>query len=113
LVNRSPGARRAVLIAFAFLLACDPVIRVKGIVHDQNGTPLDEVTVTLNVEGRPSYTASTAKDGSFHIGMVGAKPERTNLTFQKRGYRTIQERVRSARTSGLDITLVGDDSPRR
>jgi hypothetical protein len=85
--------------------ACDPVIAVKGVVRDPRGQPLEDVTVTLTAERRGPHATATAKDGSFAIGMVGAKPEQTTVGFEKRGYRAVQKGLGTERTAVFNITL--------
>ena len=87
------------------LIACDPVLRVKGVVHDEHGRPLDQVIVTLHTEGRPPRQAITAKDGSFSVGIVGAEPRDSKVSFGKDGFKTVEQPLGSRRELELDITL--------
>lgn len=92
-------------IALVATIACDPTLKVKGTVHDRQGNPLEDVTVTLQSEGRGPHRSVTAKDGSFGIGIVGADPRQTKLLFQKEGYKTLEKPLSNERASEVHVTL--------
>jgi len=94
-----------VVFVLAVTIACDPTIRVEGTVHDRQGNPLEGVTVTLQSEGRGPHKTATAKDGSFGIGIVGADPRQTRLSFEKEGYKTVDLPLGGNDRASLQVTL--------
>jgi hypothetical protein len=110
----SGGTRRKSILAglgfvllFA-LIACDRVLKVAGKVHDNNGTPLENVTVILQAAGRAPHKTLTTKDGSFTVGIVGADPDDTKLSFQLQGYETLEKGLGGQHSTVLDVTLERD-----
>jgi hypothetical protein len=78
--------------AILCLAACYPALSVRGTVHDRDGTPLQDVALILDAEGRGPHHARSVADGSFEISMVGA-PSGT-LSFTKPGYKSVAFPVR-------------------
>jgi hypothetical protein len=66
---------------------------------------VENVTVILQARGRGPHRTFTAKDGSFGLGIVGAKPENTTVTFEKSGYKSVQRPLGKEREAALDVTL--------
>jgi hypothetical protein len=69
-----------------WLGACDQNVSVTGAVRDPGGRALEDVVVTLETSGRAPDVAHTDKDGTFNVGIVGADPRKTHLSFRKEGY---------------------------
>jgi hypothetical protein len=94
-----------------FVLACsgcDPVVDVSGTVADHNGAPLEGVQVTLTTANRAPDSVKTAKNGSFVVGLVGADPKKTRVSFSKQGYKTQEQPVGKEERVILKITLLPD-----
>jgi len=104
LIRNVTFAALTLVLAFA-IVACDPVIKVQGTVRDRNGNPLENVTVSLQTEGRLPHKTVTAKDGSFAVGIVGADPRDTKLVFQKEGYKTVEKALGNEHGTAVDATL--------
>lgn len=107
-VGRTIGIFRIVWIAMNAVLllaaaACDSSIRVSGTVRDPHGNPLDGVAVTLQSEDRGPHVTTTANDGSFGVGIVGADAHRTRLIFTRAGYKNLE--VPLGDTEHMVVTL--------
>ena len=63
----------------------------------------------LEAPGRVAHVERTADDGTFHIGMVGADPKRTSISFERGGYVKQQQRLAGAKTE-LKVILVPEPS---
>jgi hypothetical protein len=105
-------ARESVRVS-AFLLAsifwpagCDQNVSATGTVRDPSGVPLESVSVTMETTGRAPDIANTAKDGAFNVGIIGADPRATRISFQKPGYKRIQQPLGPDPRPVLQITLV-------
>jgi hypothetical protein len=85
--------------------ACDPTVRVTGVVRGVDGKPLADVTVTVQAERRGPHVSTTAPDGSFAVGVVGAKPERTKVSFQRAGYQPLHRVLGAGRPTSFTIVL--------
>lgn len=101
------GTIRPVAIAayLVGLLACDPYVTVTGVVRESSGGPLADVTVTLRTVGREPDIARTVSDGKFNVGMVGADPRKTSISFTKTGFRGIEETVGEEERRMMEVTL--------
>jgi hypothetical protein len=97
----------AALLALASA-GCDPVVDVSGTVHNQAGVPLEGVVVTLTMPKRVPDTVKTAKDGSFVVGLIGADPLKTRISFQKDGYKKLEQPVGKEERVTVEITLLPD-----
>jgi hypothetical protein len=86
LAGRPPAAALCAVVFAVVLAGCDQNVSVTGAVRDPGGRALEDVVVTLETPGRTPDVAHTAKDGSFNVGIVGADPRRTHLSFRKEGY---------------------------
>src|SRR5690242_9828935 len=89
----------------AVLLGCDPVLSIDGTVHEPNGRPVESASVALSVPGRVPDRATTAKDGTFSVGIVGAKPSQARLSIQKSGYVAVEQAIKRSEEV-VDIVLV-------
>ncbi len=69
------------------LLVCAQTTGFKGTIHDNQGKPLDAVTVALSREGKPVAMLSTY-DGSF--AMAGIKAGKYQLVVSSVGYDTLK-----------------------
>ena len=57
---------------------------------------------------RVSREDKTKEDGIYDIGMIGAKPEETKLTFSKDGYKSFILHFEKEGDKEIDITLEPD-----
>jgi hypothetical protein len=87
-------------------LRCDPYVKVTGTVREPSGAPLAGVLVTLATAGRESRWDTTGGDGRFHVGLVGADPRLTSITFDHVGYQHIQRMVGEEEQQAIDVTLL-------
>ena len=87
------------------MMACDRVTGISGKVQDQQGAPLDGVTITLETDGRGPHKTTSSPDGSFSVTMVGADPSATKVSFQKEGYKPANQGLKEPRASGVVIVL--------
>ena len=62
---------------------CDPYTKVSGVVRQPSGAPLAEVTVVLSTAGREPHQVKTGNDGAFEVGIVGADPRVTYISFAR------------------------------
>jgi len=110
--HRTVVVATAVLVGL--LLAVPPALaqrgtgRMQGRVTDQEGNPLEGVTVTAhNPEMTPStFTATTDENGNWAI--LGLSNDNWNFTFEQDGYvtREIDASVRGmGRNPDMDVTL--------
>jgi hypothetical protein len=97
-------AAAAVGIAFG-LIACDPYVDVEGVIRDSSGAPLPDVAVTLTMPGRVPDRATTASDGSYNVGIVGADSKRTLISFRKVGFKPVEAVVGKPDQRTMDVTL--------
>jgi hypothetical protein len=88
------------------LAACDPYVTVTGVVREPSGAPLPEVVVTLQTNGREPDRSTTGVDGSFNVGIVGADPRRTHISFRKDGFRQVDQVVGEEESRAMDVTLL-------
>jgi len=96
----------AAIAAAAGLAACDLNVTVTGVVRNPSGVPLENVAVTLQTPGREPDRASTIGDGSFNVGIVGADPRRTRISFHKDGFQDVARELGDEPRPTLEITLV-------
>lgn len=99
------GAAGMVAVALG-LVACDPYVTVTGVVREPSGAPLPDVVVTLQTVGREPDRATTSDDGSFNVGIVGADPQRTRISFQKEGFKQLDEVVGKEEGRTMEVTLL-------
>jgi hypothetical protein len=66
---------------------------IAGYLGRPSGAPLAEVTVVLRTTGREPHQARTGNDGSFDVGIVGADPRATYISFARDGFQPIEEVV--------------------
>lgn len=106
--QKAAGAAGMVAIAAIALglMACDRYVTVTGVVREPSGTPLRGVVVTLQTVGREPDRASTANDGSFNVGIVGAEPQRTRISFRKEGFQQLEEVVGKEERRAMEVTLL-------
>jgi hypothetical protein len=88
------------------LAACDLNVTVSGVVRDSSGAPLQDVAVTLQTVGREPDKARTGSDGSFNVGIVGADPRQTRISFQKDGFRDFAKGLDGEARPMMQVTLV-------
>lgn len=99
------GAAAVAAVAFG-LVACDPYVTVTGVVREPSGAPLPDVVVTLQTAGREPDRATTADSGSFNVGIVGADPQRTYISFQKEGFKQLEQVVGAEERRTMEVTLL-------
>ena len=73
--------------------ACDTYVTVTGVVRDASGSPIQDVAVELQTAGREPHRATAAGNGSFSVGIVGADPRSTSISFRKDGYQDVRRIV--------------------
>ena len=105
------AARRLARIVVALALAsglgaCDLNVTVSGVVRDPSGAPLEDVDVTLQTPGREPDRAKTINDGSYNVGIVGADPKQTRISFQKQGFRDQAQQLGEDPRPTIEVTLV-------
>ena len=97
------------LISLSFIFSCqyfgDPFVGAKGVVRDKDGKPLAGVNLLLESNNRISREDKTKEDGKYDIGMIGAKPEETKLTFSKEGYKPYILNFEKLGDIEIDVTL--------
>lgn len=99
--------RVAVVLALAIGLgACDLNVTVSGVVRDPSGAPLEDVDVTLQTPGREPDRTKTINDGSYNVGIVGADPKQTRISFQKLGFREQAQQLGDDPRPTIEVTLV-------
>jgi hypothetical protein len=102
--------RTGALVLCVFLLACgDPVTRAKGTVRDQNGNPLEGVTIVLesNAKGdlRKEAEQKTKTDGSYSFTEITAPATQAKLIFTKDGFKRSEKEVTPDKENINDIVL--------
>ena len=95
-----------VVIAIIGLAACDLNVTVSGVVRDASGTPLEDVAVTLQTAGREPDRTKTTSDGSFNVGIVGADPKQTRISFHKDGFQDLAKGLDGEARPTMEVTLV-------
>lgn len=105
-----PGFFRVCRLAVMGLLAielgaCDPYVKVSGFVRQPSGAPLAEVTVVLRTAGREPHQAKTGNDGAFDVGIVGADPRATYISFARDGFQPVEEVVGEEERRTMEVTL--------
>ena len=86
--------------------ACDLNVTVTGVVKDPSGSAIQDVAVELETAGRAPHRAKTASNGSFHVGIVGADPRSTNISFRKDGYQDVRRVLGTDARPTINVTLV-------
>ena len=109
--HRRPAAARfgayvAILTAVMGLAACDLNVTVTGVVRDPSGRPIQDVEVTLQTTGREPDKARTIADGTFNVGIVGADPRATRISFHKEGFQDVARELGEQARPTIDVTLV-------
>lgn len=84
---------------------CDPYVKVSGFVRQPSGAPLAEVTVVLRTTGREPHQAKTGNDGAFDVGIVGADPRATYISFARDGFQPVEEVVGDEERRTMEVTL--------
>lgn len=84
---------------------CDPYVKVSGVVRQPSGAPLAEVTVVLRTAGREPHRAQTGNDGAFEVGIVGADPRATYISFARDGFQPVEEVVGDEERRAMEVTL--------
>src|SRR5690349_6904481 len=98
--------RLAVIGMLAIALSgCDPYVKVSGFVRQPSGAPLAEVTVVLRTTGREPHQAKTGNDGAFDVGIVGADPRATYISFACDGFQPVEEVVGDEERRTMEVTL--------
>jgi hypothetical protein len=98
-------ARPAIVIAALGLQACDLNVTVTGVVRDPSGRPLQGVAVTLETPGREPDRATTIADGTFNVGIVGAEPRQTRISFHKDGFQEVARELGEDARPTMEVTL--------
>jgi hypothetical protein len=93
-----------VVVAFG-LTACDPYVRMEGVVRDRSGAPVPDVAVTLTMPGQLPDKTTTATDGSYNVGLIGADSKQTRISFEKNGFKSFEKVVGKPDQQTLDVTL--------
>ena len=92
----------ALAVFSGFSISCqffgDPLIPIKGVVKNSQGSPIEGVTVQLmeNWSGEFRRAASeqiTKSDGAFNFTMIGATPERLWIDCQKEGFKAVRKEL--------------------
>lgn len=79
---------------------------LSGLVHDGNGNPVGDASVTLS--GYDTYTATTDVEGKFSIADIYLVEEAYHLQINKLRYKThYQELTLSQNDTSIDIRLAG------
>jgi carboxypeptidase family protein len=105
------GTGVAILLACGAALSCqrsssaDSSVNVDGTVHDRSGVPLADVVVTLSAPEREPDSVMTAADGSFSVGLTGAVPQRTHISFHKSGYKALEQSLGEEASPRMNIAL--------
>jgi hypothetical protein len=87
-------------------VGCDPYVKVTGVVRESSGAPLAGVSVTLVTADRDPRSDTTASDGTFHVGLIGADPRRTYISFERDGFQRIEEIVGEEEQRMMDVKLL-------
>lgn len=104
----------ALVVAAAISVSCksfgDPVIKIRGVVRDSRGNPLESATTRLEREKdgeirKVDLDQITKSDGSFEFSVVGALPENTRVSVKKEGFKTFGKRLEQAGKQDLNIIL--------
>jgi hypothetical protein len=104
---REKVSRAAAVVAVAFgLAACDAYVRLEGVVRDPSGAPLPNVAVTLAMPGQLPDETTTASDGSYNVGLIGADSKQTRISFRKDGYKSFEKVVGKPDQQRMDVTLI-------
>lgn len=88
------------------IAACDLNVTVSGIVRDASGAPIEDVAVTLQTVGRQPDRTKTASDGTFNVGIVGADPRQTRISFHKDGFQEFAQGLDGEARPTMEVTLV-------
>jgi hypothetical protein len=100
------GWRPAILAGALGFAACDLNVTVTGIVRDPSGRPIQDVAVTLQTPGREPDRARTVVDGTFNVGIVGADPRQTRISFHKDGFQDVARELGEEARPTIDVTLM-------
>jgi hypothetical protein len=96
----------AIVTAGVGSAACDLNVTVTGIVRDPTGAPLQDVAVTLLTPGRQPDKARTTSDGTFNVGIVGADPRQTKISFHKDGFQDLARELGEDARPAIEVTLI-------
>jgi hypothetical protein len=100
------GFSMAMLTASASPAGCDLNVTVTGVVRDPSGVPLQDVAVTLQTPGREPDRARTTSDGTFNVGIVGADPRKTRVSFHKDGFQDVARDLGEEARPTMEVTLI-------
>ena len=95
------------IILFSFLLITNNLFSqvLNGLIVDQNGEPLEQVSIYL--KNNPVYGSATSSDGNFKIDFDEAKlKNRDEIVFSYIGYKTVYIKVSDLRWDTLKVTLI-------
>jgi 5-hydroxyisourate hydrolase-like protein (transthyretin family) len=104
------------VLTFSMLLfvACESsVTTAGGNVRDQNGKPLEGVTVTMESDGnqgafKKEAEQMTGADGKFNFVTITAGAGQVRLTFTKEGYQTKQADIAANKENAPEVVLEPD-----
>jgi hypothetical protein len=99
------GRLAAIAVLAIELCGCDPYVKVSGFVRQPSGDPLAEVKVVLRTAGREPHVAKTGNDGAFDVGIVGADPRATYISFARDGFQPVEEVVGDEERRTMEVTL--------
>jgi hypothetical protein len=100
------GFSVAMVTASAGPAGCDLNVTVTGVVRDPSGAPLQDVAVTLQTPGREPDRTTTTSDGTFNVGIVGADPRKTKVSFHKDGFQDVARDLGEEARPAMEVTLV-------
>jgi hypothetical protein len=106
------GAAAIVLtvVLSGWLIGCDRMVAVYGVVQDSSGRPVPDATVTLTV-GKHVETAITAGDGSFRIGVVHVpRNADMKLAAVKARYKASENHLRSRKNTETVVFKLESES---
>lgn len=88
------------------LLACDTVVEVQGIVRGPSGAPMEGVDVTMASPGIPPLVKQSGTDGTFHVVVINADPDKAAVSFRKEGFVIVERKLDGFERWAMDITLI-------
>ncbi|HEX8736594.1 MAG TPA: carboxypeptidase-like regulatory domain-containing protein [Pyrinomonadaceae bacterium] len=109
------AARKSFLLVLIFSMllgaACESAVTTAdGNVRDQNGRPLDGVTIIMESDAnagafKKESEQRTSADGKFNFVTITAGAKQVRLTFTKEGYKTKQADIAANKQNVSDIVL--------
>lgn len=95
-----------VLVFLLIVLGCDGATRVTGNITDEDGKPIADALIVLEVDGRKDERRSNAA-GFYEVGLTHAPfKSKAKLSVSKTGYQSFEQEFESQLEIGRERDII-------